>query len=182
MKLSGWMLSKFLENNNEAQKDFSIGQPSMEDLQCYPKGSYCSKENNLGNSFTSVKTARIKEEYLEEDEMNVINDELGKVKGASSRYESCNGAIFIYPLLSCLLGSTIELQETALPVKSGNRISLGELFQKAKLIEDKSDKCSIHLMKSKNSTTIDSATTDSKTHEVRTLDISFDRKNVHILH
>ncbi|PIN06329.1 hypothetical protein CDL12_21120 [Handroanthus impetiginosus] len=77
MKLLGWMHRKFRQNSNEAPKDFSIGftgQPSLDDLQCYSKGSYGSKpfgkfqkDNYRRNSFTSLEAARVEEEDLEEE-------------------------------------------------------------------------------------------------------------------
>ncbi|KAL0357744.1 UNVERIFIED_CONTAM: protein LAZY 1 [Sesamum calycinum] len=79
------MHRKFRQNSNETPKDFSIGdyctcltgftgQPSLDDLQCYPKGSYCGKslgkaqkDNYRRNSFTCLEAARVEEEELEEE-------------------------------------------------------------------------------------------------------------------
>lgn len=51
-----------------------IGQPSLEDLQCYQKGNYYSKslgkaqrENYLRSSFASLEAARVEEEDLEDE-------------------------------------------------------------------------------------------------------------------
>ncbi|XP_073027235.1 protein LAZY 1-like isoform X2 [Primulina eburnea] len=253
MKLLGWMHRKFRQNSSETAKDFSIGligQPSLEDLQCYQKGNYYSKslgkaqrENYLRSSFTSLEAARVEEEDLEdepsaaltelfhgflaigtlgteqfptdpatptfsisvdhiaeketevtENELKLINDELEKVLGG--RDSSCNvssgrnshvsvGRIshcsattlsgkplentetsgnggIICPLQSYLFGSAIGLADAAPPVRKEHRTSLGELFQKSKIVEDNSgtksdrsekrldketDKSAVYLMK-----------------------------------
>ncbi|KAG8365858.1 hypothetical protein BUALT_Bualt17G0015600 [Buddleja alternifolia] len=77
MKLLGWVHRKFRQNSSETPKDCSIGftgQPSLEDLQCYPRGSYFSKpfsksqkDNYLRNSFASLEAARVEEDDLDEE-------------------------------------------------------------------------------------------------------------------
>ncbi|KAI3452571.1 hypothetical protein Pfo_009235 [Paulownia fortunei] len=77
MKLLGWMHRKFRQNSGETPKDFSIGltaRPSLEELQCYPKGTYCSKpfsksqrDHYLRNSFASLEAARVEEEDIEDE-------------------------------------------------------------------------------------------------------------------
>lgn len=55
------------------------GQPSLDDLQYYPKGSYgwkpfskAQRDNYLRNSFTSLEAARVEEEDLEEEPTNAL--------------------------------------------------------------------------------------------------------------
>ncbi|KAL2559961.1 hypothetical protein Fot_04700 [Forsythia ovata] len=89
MKLLGWMHRKFRQNNNETLKEFSIGnsctcltgQPSLDDLNCYPKTNYCGKplsklerDNHTRNSFSSLGAERVEEDYLEEDSSAVLNE------------------------------------------------------------------------------------------------------------
>ncbi|KAI3467743.1 hypothetical protein Pfo_024406 [Paulownia fortunei] len=84
MKLLGWMHRKFRQNSSETPKEFSIGftgQSSLDDLQCYPKGSYGCKpfskgqrDNFLRNSFTSLEAARVEEEDLEEEPAAAITE------------------------------------------------------------------------------------------------------------
>lgn len=227
-----------------------IGQPSLEDLQCYQKGNYYSKslgkaqrESYLRSSFASLEAARVEEEDLEdepsaaltelfhgflaigtlgteqfptdpatptfsisvdhiaeketevtENELKLINDELEKVLGgrdsscnvssgrnshvSAGRISHCsattlsgkpmentetsgNGGI-ICPLQSYLFGSAIGLPDAAPPVRKEHRTSLGELFQKSKIVEENSgtksdrgekrmdketDKSAVYLMK-----------------------------------
>ncbi|KAK4413146.1 protein LAZY 1 [Sesamum alatum] len=78
------MHRKFRQNNNETPKDFSIGftgQPSLDDLQCYPKGSYCGKslgkaqrDNYRRNSFTCLEAARVEEEELDEEPVAALTE------------------------------------------------------------------------------------------------------------
>ncbi|XP_073127849.1 protein LAZY 1-like [Henckelia pumila] len=87
MKLLGWMHRKFRQNSSETPKDFSIGligQPSLEDLQCYQKGNYYSKslgkgqrENYLRSSFaSSLEASRVEEDQDLEDEPSAALTEL----------------------------------------------------------------------------------------------------------
>ncbi|KZV40725.1 hypothetical protein F511_22926 [Dorcoceras hygrometricum] len=78
------MHRKFRQNSSETPKDFSIGQPSLEDLQCYQRGNYYSKslgkaqkENYyLRSSFGSLEAARVEEEDLDQDEPSAALTEL----------------------------------------------------------------------------------------------------------
>ncbi|KAK4402621.1 protein LAZY 1 [Sesamum angolense] len=102
MKLLGWMHRKFRQNSNETPKDFSIGftgQPSLDDLQCYPKGSYCGKslgkaqkDNYRRNSFTCLEAARVEEEELEEEPAAALTELFHGFLaiGTLGRDESCN--------------------------------------------------------------------------------------------
>ncbi|KAL3500994.1 hypothetical protein ACH5RR_035443 [Cinchona calisaya] len=80
MKLLGWMHRKFWQNSNEPFKDFSIGQPSLDDLQ-YPKPNYFTKplirgqrDNQLRKSFASLDTPRGDEDDLEEDTSAALSE------------------------------------------------------------------------------------------------------------
>ncbi|XP_051122454.1 protein LAZY 1-like [Andrographis paniculata] len=90
MKLLGWMHRKFRQNNGETAKDISMGytgHSSMDDLQYYPKGPYSGggggnkpfgksqrDHHYLRNSFTSLDSARVEEEDLEEDPSPELNE------------------------------------------------------------------------------------------------------------
>ncbi|KAL3835720.1 hypothetical protein ACJIZ3_010456 [Penstemon smallii] len=74
MKLLGWMHRKFRQNSNETPKDFSIGQQTLEDLQCYQRGNYCNKplgktqrDSYRRSSFTGLETAIMEEDYLDQE-------------------------------------------------------------------------------------------------------------------
>ncbi|XP_022891983.1 protein LAZY 1-like [Olea europaea var. sylvestris] len=89
MKLLGWMHRKFRQNNNETLKEFSIGnsctcltgQPSLDDINCYPKTNYCGKpfskleiDNHVRNSFSGQGAKRVEEEDLEEESSAVLTE------------------------------------------------------------------------------------------------------------
>ncbi|PQQ10159.1 uncharacterized protein Pyn_32336 [Prunus yedoensis var. nudiflora] len=82
MKLLGWMHRKFRQNSNEPFKVFVIGQPSLDDQQCYPKPNCGTKpfkpaqrDQHLRKSFNGLEAARAEEEYYE-DESSAAASEL----------------------------------------------------------------------------------------------------------
>ncbi|XP_050276162.1 protein LAZY 1-like isoform X2 [Quercus robur] len=81
MKLLGWMHRKFRQNSSEPLKDFVIGQPSLDDQQCYPKSNYgtkpfkqAQKDHHLRNSFTGLEAARVDDEDYEEESSAAISE------------------------------------------------------------------------------------------------------------
>ncbi|CAH9112842.1 unnamed protein product [Cuscuta europaea] len=64
MKLLGWMHRKFRQGSGEPLKDFSLGHPSLDDIQCYPKSNYFAKstsksqrDNLLRKSFACTEVS-----------------------------------------------------------------------------------------------------------------------------
>ncbi|KAI3817433.1 hypothetical protein L1987_11223 [Smallanthus sonchifolius] len=89
MKLLDWMQHKFRQTNNEPPTEFSprkscsclTGQPSLDDLQYYPKSHYYAKassktqrEGQFRKSFTCIETA--KQTAAEEEETAAVFTEL----------------------------------------------------------------------------------------------------------
>ncbi|ONI29928.1 hypothetical protein PRUPE_1G222800 [Prunus persica] len=82
LQLLGWMHRKFRQNSNEPFKVFVIGQPSLDDQQCYPKPNCGTKpfkqtqrDQHLRKSFNGLEAARAEEEYYE-DESSAAASEL----------------------------------------------------------------------------------------------------------
>ncbi|GMP57549.1 hypothetical protein CsSME_00021591 [Camellia sinensis var. sinensis] len=66
---------------NEPLKDFSIGQPSLDDQQYYPKSNFGTKslgkaqrDNHLRKSFASLEAARVEEDDFEEESSVAISE------------------------------------------------------------------------------------------------------------
>ncbi|GKU92811.1 hypothetical protein SLEP1_g6486 [Rubroshorea leprosula] len=69
MKLLGWMHRKFRQNNNELLKDFSVGQPSLDDHQFYPKPAKPFRQpqrDSRRRSFAGVEATQVEEDDYEE--------------------------------------------------------------------------------------------------------------------
>ncbi|KAJ8547734.1 hypothetical protein K7X08_011320 [Anisodus acutangulus] len=91
MKLLGWMHRKFRQNSSEPLKDFSVGnpctcltgQPSLDDLQGYPKSNFYNKslskaqrDNHLRKSFAGLEAAARADHDDLEDESSAALSEL----------------------------------------------------------------------------------------------------------
>ncbi|MCD9646538.1 hypothetical protein HAX54_036457 [Datura stramonium] len=89
MKLLGWMHRKFRQNNSEPLKDFSVGnpctcltgQPSLDDLQCYPKSNFynrslskAQRDNHLRKSFAGLEAAARADDDLEEESSAALSE------------------------------------------------------------------------------------------------------------
>ncbi|KAF7123791.1 hypothetical protein RHSIM_Rhsim12G0094800 [Rhododendron simsii] len=79
MTLLGWMHRKF--RSTEPFKDVSIGQPSVDEQQYYPKSNCGTKpfgkaqrDNYLRYSFASLDAARAEENYYEEESTRAISE------------------------------------------------------------------------------------------------------------
>ncbi|KAL8106494.1 protein LAZY 1-like [Apium graveolens] len=73
MKLLGWMHRKLRQTSGETLKEFSIGQPSLDEQHnYYTKQSYCSRtklqrENHLRKSFASLDSAGAEDDDFGEE-------------------------------------------------------------------------------------------------------------------
>ncbi|XP_047319404.1 protein LAZY 1-like [Impatiens glandulifera] len=79
MKLLGWMHRK--NRSIEPLKDFSIGQPSLDDQHLFSKSNYGNKpsgksqrDNYLRRSFASLQAARVEEDEFEEETSSQFSD------------------------------------------------------------------------------------------------------------
>ncbi|XP_060215727.1 protein LAZY 1-like [Lycium barbarum] len=88
MKLLGWMHRKFRQNSSEPLKDFSVGnpctcltgQPSLDDLQGYPKSNFYNKslskgqrDKHLRKSFAGLEAAVRAEDDLSEESSELFH-------------------------------------------------------------------------------------------------------------
>uniref|UniRef100_M1BR65 LAZY1 n=1 Tax=Solanum tuberosum TaxID=4113 RepID=M1BR65_SOLTU len=91
MKLLGWMHRKFRQNSSEPLKEFSVGnpctcltgQPSLDDIHCYPKSNFYNKslsktqrDNHLRKSFAGLEAAARADHYDLEEESSAALSEL----------------------------------------------------------------------------------------------------------
>ncbi|THG19689.1 hypothetical protein TEA_024969 [Camellia sinensis var. sinensis] len=78
LSLLGWMHRKF--RANEPLKDFSVGKPSLDDQQYYPKSNFGTKslgkaqrDNHLQKSLFSLEAARVEADDFEEESSVAIS-------------------------------------------------------------------------------------------------------------
>nr|GMD51001.1 Protein LAZY 1 [Ipomoea batatas] len=75
------MHRKFRQGSHEPLKDFSLGQPSLDDIQCYPKTNFYTKsssksqrDNLLRKSFAGPDGDRADEEDFEEESSAALTE------------------------------------------------------------------------------------------------------------